>query len=101
MLIDLSNKNVTGKQAEISLEKAGITVNKNMVPFDKRSPFVTSGIRVGTPALTTRGMKEKEMELIADIINKAISNFENEKVLDDLRNEVLSFTSNYPLFKEN
>ena len=101
MLIDLSNKNVTGKQAEISLEKAGITVNKNMVPFDKRSPFVTSGIRVGTPALTTRGMKEKEMDIIADIINKAIANFENEKVLDDLRNEVLSFTSNYPLFKEN
>ncbi len=79
MLIDLSNKNITGKQAEISLELAGITVNKNMVPFDKRSPFVTSGIRIGTPALTTRGMKEKEMEVIASIIDKAISNFENEK----------------------
>ena len=65
MLIDLSNKNITGKQAEISLELAGITVNKNMVPFDKRSPFVTSGIRIGTPALTTRGMKEKEMGVIA------------------------------------
>ncbi len=101
MLIDLSNKNVTGKQAEISLEQAGITVNKNMVPFDKRSPFVTSGIRVGTPALTTRGMKEKEMEVIADIINKAISNFDNEKVLNDLKNDVVKFTSNYPLFKEN
>jgi len=100
MLIDLSNKNVTGKQAEISLEQAGITVNKNMVPFDKRSPFVTSGIRVGTPALTTRGMKEKEMEVIADIINKAISNFDNEKVLNDLKNDVVKFTSNYPLFKE-
>ena len=66
MLIDLTNKNITGKQAENSLEKAGITVNKNMVPFDQRSPFVTSGIRIGTPAVTTRGMKENEMKLIAD-----------------------------------
>jgi glycine hydroxymethyltransferase len=100
MLIDLSNKNITGKQAEISLELAGITVNKNMVPFDKRSPFVTSGIRIGTPALTTRGMKAREMEIIAEIIDKAIMNFENEKVLNGLKNEVIKFTSNYPLFKE-
>jgi|UniRef100_A0A7V2ZK22 glycine hydroxymethyltransferase len=100
MLIDLTNKNVTGKQAEIALEKAGITVNKNMVPFDKRSPFVTSGIRIGTPALTTRGMKEKEMEVIADIINRAIINFENEKVLEDLKNEVKQLTSGFPLFAE-
>ena len=64
MLIDLTNKNITGKQAENSFELAGMTVNKNMVPFDQRSPFVTSGIRVGTPALTTRGMKEKEMDSI-------------------------------------
>lgn len=98
MLIDLSNKNVTGKQAEISLEQAGITVNKNMVPFDKRSPFVTSGIRIGTPALTTRGMKEKEMERIADIINKAINNFDNEQILLQLKNEVKEFASSYPLF---
>lgn len=100
MLIDLTNKNVTGKQAEIALEKAGITVNKNMVPFDKRSPFVTSGIRIGTPALTTRGMKEKEMELIADIINRAINNVDNEKVLSDLKNEVKQLTSGFPLFAE-
>uniref|UniRef100_A0A832DLD0 Serine hydroxymethyltransferase n=1 Tax=Ignavibacterium album TaxID=591197 RepID=A0A832DLD0_9BACT len=100
MLIDLTNKNVTGKQAEIALEKAGITVNKNMVPFDKRSPFVTSGIRIGTPALTTRGMKEKEMEIIADIINRAINNVENEKVLSDLKNEVKQLTSGFPLFAE-
>ena len=100
MLIDLSNKNITGKQAEIALEQAGITVNKNMVPFDKRSPFVTSGVRIGTPALTTRGMKEAEMQTIAGIINRAISNFENEKILTDLKNEVINFTSNYPLFKE-
>jgi glycine hydroxymethyltransferase len=100
MLIDLTNKNVTGKQAEIALEKAGITVNKNMVPFDKRSPFVTSGIRIGTPALTTRGMKEKEMEIIAEIINRAINNVENEKVLSDLKNEVKQLTSGFPLFAE-
>ncbi|WP_337865951.1 serine hydroxymethyltransferase [Ignavibacterium sp.] len=100
MLIDLTNKNVTGKQAEIALEKAGITVNKNMVPFDKRSPFVTSGIRIGTPALTTRGMKEKEMNIIADIINRAINNFENENVLSDLINEVKHLTSGFPLFAE-
>lgn len=101
MLIDLSNKNITGKQAEIALEHAGITVNKNMVPFDKRSPFVTSGIRVGTPALTTRGMKEAEMEVIASIINKAISNFENDKVLNDLQEEVMKFTKSFPLFAES
>lgn len=100
MLIDLTNKNVTGKQAEIALEKAGITVNKNMVPFDKRSPFVTSGIRIGTPALTTRGMKEKEMEVIADIINRAITNFENDKILDNLKSEVKQLTSGFPLFSE-
>ncbi len=101
MLIDLSNKNITGKQAEIALEHAGITVNKNMVPFDKRSPFVTSGIRVGTPALTTRGMKEKEMEVIASIINKAVSSFENEKTLNDLQEEVKKFTASFPLFAES
>ncbi len=99
MLIDLSNKNLTGKQAEIALEKAGITVNKNMVPFDKRSPFVTSGIRIGTPALTTRGMKENDMETIAGIINNAVSNFEDEKVLTDLQSEVVKFASKFPLFK--
>jgi len=100
MLIDLTNKNITGKQAEISLEHAGITVNKNMVPFDKRSPFVTSGIRVGTPALTTRGMKEKEMETIASILDKAVNNFENDKILNDLQEEVKKFTKPFPLFAD-
>lgn len=98
MLIDLTNKNITGKEAEHSLEKAGITVNKNMVPFDKRSPFVTSGIRIGTPAMTTRGMKEKEMELIADIIIKAVSNFKDEKQLESLSKEVKKIASGFPLF---
>lgn len=101
MLIDLSNKNVTGKQAEIALEHAGITVNKNMVPFDKRSPFVTSGIRIGTPAVTTRGMKEKDMESIASIIDKAVTNFENDKILNDLQQEVKKFTESFPLFAES
>jgi len=101
MLIDLTNKNVTGKQAEISLGMAGITVNKNMVPFDKRSPFVTSGIRVGTPAATTRGMKENEMNMIAGIINEAINNFENDKKLEQLKSEVKNLCSGFPLFNES
>ncbi|MCH7774325.1 MAG: serine hydroxymethyltransferase [Bacteroidetes bacterium] len=100
MLIDISNKDITGKQAEISLEKAGITVNKNMVPFDTRSPFVTSGIRIGTPAVTTRGMKENEMSRIADIINSAIQNFDNEEKLEELKTEVKELCSGYPLYSE-
>lgn len=100
MLIDLSNKNITGKQAEESLGKAGITVNKNMVPFDSRSPFVTSGIRIGTPAVTTRGMKEKDMEQIADFINRAVQNFDNDDKLNNLKAEVKELCSGFPLFSE-
>ena len=100
MLIDLSNKNITGKQAEQSLGKAGITVNKNMVPFDSRSPFVTSGIRVGTPAVTTRGMKENEMIKIAEFINQAVTNFEDEKKLDEIKSEVKNLCSQFPLYSE-
>ena len=100
MLIDLTNKNVTGKQAENALGEAGITVNKNMVPFDQRSPFVTSGIRVGTPAVTTRGMKENEMMMIANLINRSISNFENVKILSEIRNEVRELCSKFPLYAE-
>ncbi len=101
MLIDISNKDITGKQAEISLEKAGITVNKNMVPFDTRSPFVTSGIRIGTPAVTTRGMKENEMSRIADIINTAIQNFDNEEKLEGLKTEVRELCNGFPLYSES
>lgn len=97
-LIDLINKDITGKQAEISLEKAGITVNKNMVPFDTRSPFVTSGIRVGTPATTTRGMKENEMIKIADFINSAIKYYGNDDKLSQLRQDVKDLCSGFPLF---
>ncbi len=100
MLIDLTNKNITGKQAEISLEKAGITVNKNMVPFDQRSPFVTSGIRVGTPAVTTRGMKEKDMKIIASFINSAINNYDKESVLNEIKNDVKELCKNFPLYPE-
>ena len=98
MLIDLTNKNITGKQAENSLEKAGITVNKNMVPFDQRSPFVTSGVRIGTPAVTTRGMKEKEMTLIAGFINNAVNNFDNDSKLEEIRIEVKDLCSKFPLY---
>ena len=100
MLIDLSNKNITGKKAEIALEKAGITVNKNMVPFDTRSPFVTSGIRVGTPAVTTRGMRENEMKKIAEIINTVINDHENESKLESLKNDVKEMCSGFPLYKD-
>ena len=101
MLIDISNKDITGKQAEISLEKAGITVNKNMVPFDARSHFVTSGIRIGTTAVTTRGMKENEMQRIADIINTAIQNFDNEEKLEGLKTEVKELCYGFPLYSES
>ncbi len=100
MLIDLSNKNISGKQAEKSLEMAGITVNKNMVPFDERSPFVTSGIRIGTPAITTRGMKEEEMEQIAELINTAIVNFENEEKLENLKVNVKELCAGFPLYAD-
>jgi len=88
MLVDLRNKGITGKQADRALEEAGITVNKNTIPFDPQSPFVTSGIRIGTPAVTTRGMKEKEMKLIAELINKVISDVENQQVIDSVKTEV-------------
>ena len=88
MLLDLRNKGITGKQADHALEEAGITVNKNTIPFDPQSPFVTSGVRIGTPAATTRGMKEKEMRLIAELINKVISDVDNQEVIDSVRAEV-------------
>jgi glycine hydroxymethyltransferase len=100
MLIDLSNKNITGKHAEIALEKAGITVNKNMVPFDQRSPFVTSGIRIGTPAVTTRGMKENEMKLIASLIDRVIKSSDNDEHLNKIRKETKNLCSSFPLYTE-
>lgn len=100
LLIDLTNKNISGKDAEKALGKAGITVNKNTVPFDPRSPFDPSGIRLGTPALTTRGMKEAEMELVADWIDEAITNWQNDTKLATIRQAVLELTKKFPLYPE-
>jgi glycine hydroxymethyltransferase len=88
MLIDLRNKNISGKDAENALVKAEITVNKNMVPFDDKSPFVTSGIRVGTPAITTRGLVEEDMETVVGLIDKVLMNYTNEAVLEEVAAEV-------------
>lgn len=99
MLIDLTNKNITGKEAEEALGKAGITVNKNMVPFDERSPFVTSGIRIGTPAITTRGMMDNEMKAIVELIDQAIVNHTNDHLLGDIKSQVHKMMVNRPLFK--
>ena len=99
MLIDLRNKNITGKDAEAALEKAEITVNKNMVPFDDKSPFVTSGIRIGTSAVTTRGLKEEDMTIIVEFIDAVIQNFQNEDSLQAIAEKVHDFMNHRPLFK--
>lgn len=98
MLIDLRNKDINGKQAEEALGKAAITVNKNMVPFDDKSPFVTSGIRVGTPAITTRGLVEKDMEMVVNYIDEVIAGFENNSVLEGVANHVHRLMRERPLF---
>ncbi len=98
MLIDLRNKNISGKEAEQALVKADITVNKNMVPFDDKSPFVTSGIRIGTAAITTRGLKEDEMVNIVDLIDEVITNYENETMLEGVKNKVNTMMKGKPLF---
>jgi glycine hydroxymethyltransferase len=100
MLLDLRNKNVTGKVAENLLHDAGITVNKNMVPFDDKSPFVTSGIRVGTPAMTTRGMKIAESEKVAELIDRVISAANDANVSDicsQVREEIKTLCLSFPL----
>lgn len=99
MLIDLRNKNITGKLAEHALEKADITVNKNMVPFDDKSPFVTSGMRVGTAAITSRGFKETEMQQIVDLIDEVLTNPEDENNLAQVKEKVQTLVSNFPLYK--
>lgn len=98
MLIDLRNKNLTGKDAEEALVKADITVNKNMVPFDDKSPFVTSGIRIGTPAITTRGLKEKDMVGIVALIDEALTNYQDEEKLEAIAGKVNAMMSGLPLF---
>ena len=98
MLIDLRNKNISGKDAELALVKADITANKNMVPFDDKSPFVTSGIRFGTPAITTRGLKETDMIYIVELIDLVINNYDNDIVLNEVKNKVNELMKGRPLF---
>ena len=100
MLIDLRNKNLTGKKAQETLDKAHITLNKNAVPFDDKSPFVTSGIRVGVPAVTTRGMKEADVVQVADLIDKVLMNADDETVIASVKEEVQSFMQQFPLYPE-
>ena len=98
MLIDLRNKNISGKDAELALVKADITANKNMVPFDDKSPFVTSGIRVGTAAITTRGLKEDKMEEIVNMIDRVILNYNDDLIISEVANQVNSLMRGRPLF---
>lgn len=100
MLIDLRNKNLTGKKAQETLDKAHITLNKNAVPFDDKSPFVTSGIRVGTPAVTTRGMKESDMETVVGLIDKVLMNADDENVIKSVKGDVQTFMKQFTLYPE-
>ena len=100
MLIDLRNKNVNGKETQEALDASGITVNKNAVPFDDKSPLITSGIRVGTPALTTRGMKESEMRIVADFIDEVVCNIGKPAVYETVKKKVADLCSGFPLYKE-
>jgi glycine hydroxymethyltransferase len=100
MLIDLRNKNITGKKAQESLDKAHITLNKNAVPFDDKSPFVTSGIRVGVPAITTRGMKEDDMSIVVDMLDKILMNIDHETVIEKVGNDVNALMKRFELYPE-
>ncbi|MFA6234245.1 MAG: serine hydroxymethyltransferase [Bacteroidota bacterium] len=100
MLIDLHNKNVSGKEAENAMERAGITLNKNMVPFDDRSPFVTSGIRIGAAAITTRGFRESDMTFVAEMIDTVISNVSDEAIQDGVRTKVQEYCTKFPLYTD-
>jgi glycine hydroxymethyltransferase len=98
MLIDLRNKNITGKKAQETLDKAHITLNKNAVPYDDKSPFVTSGIRVGVPAVTTRGMKEEHMQIVVDLIDKVLMNIDDTQIIAEVKEEVKLFMKGFPLY---
>jgi glycine hydroxymethyltransferase len=100
MLIDLRNKNITGKKAQETLDRAHITLNKNAVPYDDKSPFVTSGIRVGVPAITTRGMNEADMETVVAMIDKVLMNIDDEKTISGIKAEVKEFMKQFPLYPE-
>ena len=100
MLIDLRNKNITGKKAQETLDKASITLNKNAVPFDDKSPFVTSGIRVGVPAITTRGLKENDMQIIVELVDKVLMHLDDEKIIGSVKSDVKEFMKKFPLYPE-
>jgi len=100
MLIDLRNKNITGKKAQETLDRAHITLNKNAVPFDDKSPFVTSGIRVGVPAITTRGMKEEHMQTVVDFIDRVLMDIDNEANISAVKEDVKKFMEQFPLYPE-
>jgi len=100
MLIDLRNKNLTGKKAQETLDKAHITLNKNAVPFDDKSPFVTSGIRIGVPAITTRGLKEKDMETVVELVDRALMKIDDEKTIKSVSEEVKYWMKEFPLYPE-
>ena len=99
ILLDVKSKGITGKEAEEALDKANITVNKNTIPYDTEKPFVTSGIRIGTPALTTRNMKESEMKKVVGFIDRVLTNINDEKVIENVGNEVRELTENFPLYE--
>ncbi len=98
LLIDVKSKGITGKQAEEALDKANITVNKNTIPYDKEKPFIASGIRIGTPALTTRGMKEEEMKKIARLIDKVLTKIDDDRIVQEVKGEVKELTEEFPLY---
>ena len=100
MLIDLRNKNITGKKAQETLDKAHITLNKNAVPYDDKSPFVTSGIRIGVPAITTRGMKEEQMPAIVEFIDQVLMNIDNTAIVGSVKEKVKEFMQAFPLYPE-
>ena len=101
LLIDLTNKGITGKHAENILGKSGITLNKNMVPFDSKSPFITSGIRVGTPAITTRNMGSNEMKKIASFINTVVTDADNDDTIQNVKSQVKELCDSFPIYEES
>ena len=100
ILVDLSNREITGKDAEIALDHAGITVNKNTVPNEKRSPFITSGVRIGSPALTTRGMKESEMKIIAGWIGQVLNGSKDEALLKKIKGQAKELCLKFPIYSQ-
>jgi glycine hydroxymethyltransferase len=98
-LVDLRPKNITGKEAVGILSSVNITINKNLIPFDEKPPAVASGVRIGSPAVTTRGMKEKEMEKICSLIDAAIVNKDNASKIEEIKKEVIDFTAKFPLYE--